>query len=159
MKHHVSVRNATEADLSVTAAIIAAEGEGEPEEWRERFADVLADPLRLFLVAEIDGRVVGFGHARQVHRPPSGDGAGPPSGWYLSGVTVAAQHRRMGVALALTEARLERLGAVPVHYAAEPENGATIWLHEKLGFKGVGTITLPGADRPLLLFRRDGGVG
>lgn len=149
------VREAVEDDLPATARIIAAEAEGTEEEWLARFAEVLADPSRLFLVAEVGGRVVGFGQARQVQRSGPSKADSPPNGWYLSGVTVAGEHRRIGVALALTQARLERLGDVPVHYAAEPENIATISLHERLGFRRAGDITLPGGDRPLLLFRRD----
>jgi ribosomal protein S18 acetylase RimI-like enzyme len=150
----LSVREAVAADLPATARIIADEGEGTEEEWVVRFAEVLADTNRLFLVAEVDGRVVGFGQARLVQRSTSEHPDVAPDGWYLSGVTVASRHRRCGVALALTKARLDRLGDVAVHYACEAENTATIALHERLGFVPAGTIDVPGRRHPLLLFRR-----
>lgn len=149
----VTIRDATDEDVPVTAAIIAAEAGGAVDEWRERFAQVLADSDRQFLVAEVDGQVVGFGHARHVQRDAA-DTDAPPSGWYLSGVTVAAAHRRSGVGLALTSARLDRLGQVPVYYVAAADNTATISLHQRLGFVDAGSITLPGGQGPLLLFRR-----
>lgn len=154
MTRPIIVRDAQEDDLPATASIIAAEAGGTTDEWLSRFAEVLRDPDRRFLVAEVDGQVVGFGQARLVRRQVSQDEM-PPSGWYLSGVTVAAAHRRAGVGLALTEARLKQLGRVPVYYAAEPDNAATIRLHERLGFVPAGTVTLPGSDQRLSLFRRE----
>ena len=105
--------------MDATAAIIAAESGGNADEWRVRFADVLADPRRRFLVAEVNGSVVGFGQARLIVRDRVDEGE-PAGGWYLSGVTVAPQYRRLGVGLALTEARLEQLSGEVVYYAAEP---------------------------------------
>ncbi len=153
-----TVRDAAAEDLDATAAIIAADAGGDVDEWRVRFAEVLTDPTRRFLVAEVDGSVVGFGQVRFIVRENVGAGE-PPGGWYLSGVTVAPQYRRRGIGLALTEARLERLFGEVVYYAAEPENTATIALHERLGFRSWGEVTLPGQVQPLTLFRRepDGG--
>jgi ribosomal protein S18 acetylase RimI-like enzyme len=154
----LTVRDATAEDLHATAAIIATDVAGEVEDWCTRFAEALADSTRLFMVAEVEGVIVGFGHARFVARDPAG-GSGPPGGWYLSGVTVAPEYRRRGIGLALTTERLKRLRGEVVHYAAEPENMATIALHERLGFAACGPVTLPGQDRQLVLFRRqpDGG--
>lgn len=156
MTASANVRNATAADIDATAAIIAAHAGGEVEEWRTRFAEVLRDPSRRFMVAEADGVVVGFGQARFVVRE-DGSETGPPGGWYLSGVTVAPEHRRRGVGVALTIARLERLPGEVVYYAAEPENFATIALHERLGFVACGLVTLTGQPRLLALFRREPG--
>ena len=143
-----------EGDLTATATIIAVEAGGTFAEWRDRFEAVLLDADRHFLVAEVDGEVVGFGHSRHVVRTAEEVSAAGPSGWYLSGVTVALAHRRCGVGMALTAARLARLPGVTVYYAAEPENEATIRLHQRFGFVRDGELTLPGGDRPLALFRR-----
>ena len=66
MRDDVSVRDATADDLPATASIIASDAGGTVDEWHTRFAEVLADPARLFIVAEADGAVVGFGQARFV---------------------------------------------------------------------------------------------
>lgn len=144
------MRDARTTDLPATAALVADVAGGSAADWRVTFADALADPHRLFLVAEVDGEVVGLGQAR--HVPEGPDGA--PGGWYLSGLTVAAGYRRRGLGRRLVLERLARLmarGAEAVHYAAEPDNAATIALHRALGFAPAGTVRLPGHDAPLLL--------
>lgn len=152
------VRDAVDGDLDASAQIIAVEAGGPVLEWRQRFAEVLADPDRIFLVAVVHGRVVGFGQARRVERPePVAPGA-PPPGWYLSGVTVVAEFRRRGIGAQLTRARLARLragGATVVYCVAEPENAATLELHQRVGFVDVGEVRLPGRGRPLRLQRLD----
>jgi transposase len=149
---NVVVRDATTADLDATAAIISADAGGTADEWRRRFAEVLHDPSRQFLVAEVDGDVVGFGQMRHVERDDAAPGEAP-AGWYMSGVTVAPPFRRRGVGLALTLARLDRLVGEAVYYAAEPDNEATVRLHEGVGFIAAGQITLPGQSAVLALFR------
>ncbi|WP_416957608.1 GNAT family N-acetyltransferase [Nocardioides sp. T5] len=155
MQDDLSVRDATADDLPATASIIATHAGGTVDEWHTRFAEVLADPARLFIVAEADGAVVGFGQARFVASRDSSGGSTAPGGWYLSGVTVASGYRRRGVGRRLTEARLERLEGQVVYYAAAPENAGTIALHERLGFIPSGSVTLAGQHEALLLFRRE----
>lgn len=155
MRDDLSVRDATAEDLPATASIIATDAGGTVDEWHTRFAEVLADPARLFLVAEVDGVVVGFGQARFVASRDSSGGSTAPGGWYLSGVTVESGYRRRGVGLRLITARLERLEGQVVRYAAAPENVGTIALHERLGFIPCGSVTFAGQHEALLLFRRD----
>ena len=153
----VEVRDATEADLDATVELIAAHRGGDVDEWRRLFAHALHDAKRHFVVALVDGRVIGFGHSKLV----DGDGgnhddAAPPPGWYLAGVTVDPDYRRRGVGAALTRVRLDRLRRVTdvVYYAAEPDNVATLELHSLFGFAAAGrVVNVPGAERPLNLHR------
>ncbi len=146
------IRDASRSDLDATATIIANDSGGTVEEWRTRLAEVLDDPSRGFLVAVVEGEIVGFGQMRLVRRDVGVEDQ-PPSGWYLSGVTVAPGYRRRGIGVALTRARLDRLQGEVVYYAAEPDNEPTIRLHERLGFQSCGQLAIPGGAQPLLLFR------
>jgi len=152
---HAVVRDATPADLDATAAIIAADAGGTPAQWRDRFAQILADPDRPFLVVELaDGAVAGFGQARHVEHGDADDDR-PPRGWYLSGVTVAAHHRRQGLGQLLTHARMTRLALVTseVFYLAEVTNKATLDMHQRLGFEVLRPVFVPGRVGSLLLCR------
>jgi ribosomal protein S18 acetylase RimI-like enzyme len=151
------VRDATEADLDATVELIAAHRGGDVDDWRRLFANALHDDKRHFVVALVDGRVIGFGHTKLVEREVSShDEQTPPPGWYLSGVTVDPDYRRRGVGTALTRVRLDRLRGKTkiVYYAAEPDNLATLELHALLGFSPTGRlVNVPGAERPLTLHR------
>jgi ribosomal protein S18 acetylase RimI-like enzyme len=153
----VDIRPASDADLEAAVAIIAEDAGGSPDEWRGRFVEVLSDPDRHFLVAVVDGRVVGFGHTRHVGRIDGDGAARPPSGWYLSGLTVAPQHRRRRVGTRLTQERLDLLEPLTptVYYAAERDNAATLALHRALGFVDAGEVMLPGHPNAMLLQRLD----
>jgi ribosomal protein S18 acetylase RimI-like enzyme len=157
MDARVLVRDATEADLDATVELIAAHRGGDVEEWRRLFANALHDDERHFVVALLDERVIGFGHTKLVERDAGSDDEGaPPPGWYLSGVTVDPDYRRLGVGTALTRVRLDRLRSMTdvVYYAAEPENVATLKLHSLFGFSPTGRlVNVPGAEHPLSLHR------
>lgn len=62
-----------------------------------------------------------------------------PTGHYLGGVTVDPSWRRRGVALALTEARVQRIAdrADEVFYVVNPRNLASIELHRRWCFEEV----------------------
>jgi ribosomal protein S18 acetylase RimI-like enzyme len=151
----VVVRDATEADLDTTVELIAAHRGGDLDEWRRLFTHALHDYKRHFVVALVGPRVIGFGHTKFVERDAGNiDEGTPPAGWYLSGVTVHPNYRRLGVGTALTRARLDRLRGKTdvVYYAAEPDNLATLALHALFGFSWAGRlVNVPGAERPLTL--------
>jgi ribosomal protein S18 acetylase RimI-like enzyme len=151
VKNNLVVRDATQSDILTTAQIVAAEGTDDVDTWYSRFADALADDSRHFVVAELDGAVVGFGQSRYVARGV--DVEWPPSGWFLSGLTVSFSARRLGIGTLLTKDRLERLRATTevVYYAADDRNGAVRELHRRLGFLPIGTIRLSGEKRELIL--------
>lgn len=152
----VRIREATAADVRQCAGLIAASEGGDVEEWLERFTDVLHDPDRRFLVAVTDSAVVGFGHLRYV-RHDARSSSSVPSGWYLSGVTVAASHRRHGIGTHLTRERLRLLQGIAdcVYYVGEADNEATLVMHRSLGFVLVGKVSVPASSQPMQLHRLD----
>ncbi len=88
---------------------------------------------RFFLVAEVDGRVVGYASATL--RGKAG---------HLVSIAVLPEFRRLGIGKALLKALLERLreaGARSVTLEVSVRNKAAINLYLKMGFKAVGKIT------------------
>ena len=91
---------------------------------------------RLLQVAEVDGVIAAFGQAHHLEEHPD-DHA--PAGWFLTGVTVLPDHRRQGLGLSLTTARLDWIAdhAGAAWYFANAGNAASIRLHAGLGFVEV----------------------
>jgi phosphinothricin acetyltransferase len=143
----LSLRDATDADLAAIAAIYAhhvrtgrASFELEPPSEAEigrRRADVLARGLP-YLVAELDGTVVGFAYAGP-YRPR------PAYRYTLEdSVYVAPDAARRGAGLALLAALIERCTGLGyramVAVIGDSANAASIRLHEKAGFSHAGTL-------------------
>ncbi|WP_404433403.1 GNAT family N-acetyltransferase [Microbacterium lacus] len=106
---------------------------------------LIADADRHLLVAECDGRVLGWA---AIHYLSRSDGLAG-RGHYLAGVTVDPPERRRGVGLALTRARLDWIWerADIAWYFVNAQNTVSIALHENLGFELVGTSAgVHGAD-------------
>lgn len=139
-----SVRLATHADVSGIAAVaLTLEGLTLEEHISGATAEIEMqqkdDPLRLVMIAEVDGVVAGYGRARH-HETP--DGMQPetfPEGWYLSGLLVAREFRRYGIGLELTRQRISWVGerAKVVRFHTSAKNRASIRMHEKLGFRAI----------------------
>ncbi len=131
-------------------AVHAASGRSE---WG---ADVLVDPDRFVVVAVVDDILVGTG---KTHFFPEPDDQAP-EGHYLGGVTVHPDHRRLGIGLALTRARMEWVWSRSdrVYYFTDDHNAASILMHAALGFEEIGrapVIRQRHADNPtgdLVLF-------
>jgi ribosomal protein S18 acetylase RimI-like enzyme len=144
----IAVRPGEPDDVSAcTALAVALRGE-DPERAGARFTRDLERGGRLY-IAEVDGAFAGYGRLVDVT-----EGA-MPHGPYLMGLLVADAQRGQGVGEALTRARvdpaLERAGEV--WYFANSRNGASLRLHERLGFAEVQRpFAFPGV-------RFEGGVG
>jgi aminoglycoside 6'-N-acetyltransferase I len=95
----------------------------------------LREPDRLLVVAEQDDAVVGYGRAALWTADPD-DGR---DGYYLVGVAAHPDHRRRGVALALTRARMRWIAgrADEAWYFTNAANLASIALHGRFGFREV----------------------
>lgn len=137
----ITVRDVTSADVEPLAAIALERHDDTLEEERNAFEHELEclprDGRRRLLVAELDGRVAGYGRLVEF-RPQSGAPSNTaPAGWYLTGVVVAEASRRRGVATALTRDRLEIVAehASVAYYFANAHNLASIDLHARLGFR------------------------
>lgn len=140
----VSLRPATRGDVEAILRIEVAAGRaaasvGSAEGYRR----AIADPDRCVLVAVSDEavpdqeRAVVVGWAKTHHHVDVADPA--PAGHYLAGITVDPSWRRRGVATALTDARLEWIGARAdeAFYVVNVQNRASIELHTRWGFTEV----------------------
>lgn len=137
----VVIRSATEGDLAAIAEV-------QRESGRAMHADAirraLVDVDRCVLVADLVGlraqdgvaatrrRIAGWAQT-WLNKDPQ-DAA--PAGHYLAGVTVAPEHRRRGVADALTSARLcwASQRASEIYLVVNALNLASIRLHTRRGF-------------------------
>ena len=160
MSDVVHVRDADTEDLAACAQLNAERHSDLVELWYERFENDLHNPLRRFLVATINDRVIGYGHTVE-HVREGGDVDASPSGYFLAGLLVSPHYRRTGVGTRLTTARLNilRNQTDVVYYLADPLNRATIEMHSRLGFTTVGPVMRQG--KQFILYeceRRDGAV-
>jgi GNAT superfamily N-acetyltransferase len=90
----------------------------------------------LLLVAEIDGLLIGFARAAYFQPAQYPDSRNCPEGWYLSGVIVDPDYRRLGIASTLTAYRLDWIAerAKKAYYFANARNKVSIELHGKYNF-------------------------
>lgn len=99
--------------------------------WSEKsIAYELHNPLSLWLVAEMDGRVAGYIGSQTV--PPESD---------VMNVAVHPDFRRQGIAEALVNglwAQLVQAGNTSLTLEVRASNAPAIALYEKLGFVQVG---------------------
>lgn len=99
--------------------------------WSEKsIAYELNNPLALWLVAEVDGRVAGYIGSQTV--PPESD---------MMNVAVHPDFRRQGIAEALVNALWEQLhqaGNSSLTLEVRASNASAIALYQKLGFVQIG---------------------
>ena len=107
--------------------------------WETTFLEDIEPADRKLVVAESAGAVVGYG--RVLRFVPDADAPTDiaPSGYYLMGLVVHPEHRRRGVATALTRARLDWIWnrADEAWYFANARNAPSIALHAPFGFEEV----------------------
>jgi predicted N-acetyltransferase YhbS len=152
------IRAAEPADVPALAAIEAAREGGERgvhAEKLEKLIEASTSAQALLPMAQHEGRTVGLAKITRFTRPPTATPNVAPAGWYWSGVIVAQDHRRRGIGLRLTEARLHWIAAraSEAYYFAHARNLTSVDLHRPLGFVEITRdFTLPGATF-------EGGVG
>ncbi|MGB3391997.1 MAG: N-acetyltransferase family protein [Stenotrophomonas sp.] len=141
------IRNATAADIPAIAAIYAVEVADfvntyeyevpDATEMLRRMDDTLARGYP-YLAAELEGEVVGYAYA-------GGFRSRAAYHWVVENsvyVAATAQGRGVGAALlqALIDACIARGFRQMVAVIGEPGNTASIRLHERFGFRHVGTL-------------------
>ena len=147
-----AIRPARPADLPAILEIYAREVatgtasfELEPPDLAEmsrRYEAVTARELP-YLVAEDDGRLAGYGYASPYHLRPG-------YRWTVEdSVYVAAWARRSGVGRALLEGVIERAAAAGMRQmlaiiSQSATADASTRLHERAGFRRVGTLEVVG---------------
>jgi phosphinothricin acetyltransferase len=143
-----AVRDAGEVDMAAVQGIYAhhvlrglATFEEEPpstEELVGRRAAVLALGLP-YLVAEIDGKVVGYSYATQYRARPAYRFSIEDSVYVADGLG------GRGIGVALLEELIKRCDAGPwrqmIAIIGDSGNAGSIALHRRLGFQMVGTLT------------------
>ena len=143
----VLVRDATEADMKAVQIIYAQQvlhGLASFEEEAPSIAELLSrrESVRAadlpYLVAELDGQVVGYTYASAYR---------PRSGYRLTvedSVYVAEGMQGQGIGRALLSALVGRCETGPWHQMiaviGDSANTGSIVLHERLGFHRVGTL-------------------
>ncbi|MGW2473780.1 N-acetyltransferase family protein [Streptomyces sp. NPDC001665] len=124
---------AKQEDVPHLACLQAHARGGEAAQWAGRISRAIEDERGTVLLARVNGELAGYASATFLPEHPD-DGA--PSGYYLTGVTVADRWRRRGIGAALTRQRMawawERAGEVWCFVSAQ--NQASRSLHEALGF-------------------------
>lgn len=136
----LKIRQAEESDLAALV-IIAAEREGTTQDIQHSLLERQLSQQRetdqfTILVADAQGKIVGFGKCGFFTPPDDAPANVAPKGWYLMGVIVAPTFRRRGVAFQLTQARLQWLArrSSKAYYFANALNHVSIELHRKFGF-------------------------
>lgn len=140
---HLVIRLAEEPDSEQLAHLCVSRNGGSSEEYLQKFVKEISnidDQAKIMLlVAEIHGKIVGFAMAKYFTPPENSPKNTAPEGWYLNGIIIDPQYRRMGIASRLTENRLQWLTNKTSHvfYFANAGNAASIDLHEKFGFNEI----------------------
>jgi len=110
-------------------------------------------------VADRDGDVVAYGLAAHFGPPAGSPGNAAPTGFYLLGLVVHPDARRMRIGTRLVEVRLDWIAerAVEAWYFADDDNLSTIALHACFAFEPVTTdFWFPGLahpETPMTLYR------
>lgn len=128
------IRPAVAADIEACVALAA-----RPTDAPSRLPQDLSDAERFVLVAEVAGRVVGYGRTMRFRPAADAPADCAPAGYYLIGMVVEPAFRRQGIGTALTQARLAWISERATHawYFANSRNAASIALHSRFGFREV----------------------
>ena len=144
----ISVRPARSEDLGVCAELIVSRTGGPVEKRRQKLVADLEHPDRYTVVACADDLVVGYASVFRHDLTLEHPAGTAPSGYYLVGLIIAPDWRRQGIGELLTLDRMRWTAsrADTIWYFANVANGATLDLHQRLGFEEVTRdFTFPNA--------------
>mgnify|MGYP000165075788 CR=1 FL=1 len=143
------IRAATASDVQALARIAASRG-GSLHSRAAGFADALAEPGVIVLIALVEGTPAGWTGAREI------DAEGDPGTWMTTGLTVVPEWRRRGIASQLLEAvaaSVSSVGGERLVSVANARNRASLDLHLGSGFTEVARAA------SFLAIEFDGGEG
>lgn len=135
-----AVRDGRAGDIeSCLSLALMSAPDSDASIWRTTFRDDINNADRVLVVAEHVGELVAY--ARAMRFEPEADAPADiaPPGYYLMGLIVHPDHRRLGIASALTQARLDWISgrADEAWYFANARNEASIALHSAFAFEEV----------------------
>jgi len=137
----IAVRPARAGDIEAVARLRAHREGRSPRDEQSAIAAFLdrcrsTDEAVLY-VAEVSGRILGYGRAESFQPPEGAPPRTVPAGMYLSGVVVDPRRRRRGIGSRLVRARLDWIShrAPRAYYFANSLNEASIALHRAFGFR------------------------
>jgi len=134
------IRPAGQEDIKQLATLTYNRDGGDLAQLESKFKNEIANMEStddgLLLVAELNSEVIGFARVKYFKPAPASPANICPEGWYLTGIIVAPEYRRRGMASALTQARLDWIAqrADQAYYFANAKNRVSIELHERFGF-------------------------
>jgi len=164
--HKVNIRTAELTDCAAMAEIVAdREGSNDNYDrifalWQNRIAAKNQSQNQIYIASLVNNldhteKIVGFSNVEYVDLnektdEETGELFTAPSGWYLLGLTVHSDYRRLGIATQLTQARIEwaqKHGADSIRYYTNPYNLTSMAFHAELGFQRIEKeLTFP--NRP-----------
>lgn len=125
-------------------AVIGINAETLPEHYSDYFYyEILAEFPETFLVAELDGSLIGyvmcrieygFSHVRRLGLARKG---------HIVSIAVRGQHRGKGVGttlMRLTQEAMVTKGATETYLEVRVTNAEAISLYQRLGYKGAGRL-------------------
>ena len=109
------------------------------EGFEREIAGLYETDEHLLIVAEYENKLVGFARAKSFEPPPTAPPNICPEGWYLTGIIVASEYRRKGIASALTKERLNWIAkrSERAYYFANAQNKVSIDMHKQFVFTEI----------------------
>lgn len=131
------LRAAEEGDLEGVARLCHERSGGELQRHLRSFRGSFAEGVEQLFVAEEGRALVAYAKCAPLAIPAEAPPEAIPGGWYLTGVVVAPAQRRRGLALALTQLRLDWLAQRTelVRSFASAQNPVSLALHARSGFE------------------------
>jgi GNAT superfamily N-acetyltransferase len=129
--------------VSPAARVIAAVHDATESTWESKLRGDVDEPDRELVVALVDDAVVGYTRLARI-------GEADPDGWWLVGLIVAPEARRLGVGEALVRAAVgeARRHADVLYSCYHRDNRASADLHRRVGFVVLrdGDTRFPGFE-------------
>ncbi|HEY3411221.1 MAG TPA: GNAT family N-acetyltransferase [Propionicimonas sp.] len=135
--------------LDACVALAVQREGGDPAAWRTALEGGIGATDRASFVGLVEGQLVGYSTVAWLAPGIGHPNSAAPDGWYLLGLVVDPDFRRLGVGRRLTAERLRWLRGRTerVWYFASNANRASIDLHTEFGFSlSAENVDFPGVS-------------